>query len=455
MSGEPDAPDDAPDDAPNDAPNDAPDDAPFAWCRPFADRLAHDDLDRAGAIAWLGTVRSILAPDAVQLDGWRPEIATAVVHAHLPATRPSDDVHVQILLTEAACVPVAELPERFGVRGRPRHVARHDYVGSEHTSYHAPAGAPYQVQVSYELDHRAERLVGLRWVRTPVPRPGLRPSPAIDAEALRQAIEALPMQLPPRRRYVRSVAWPPAPFTPAPYEAYGVEAFGNGDFDTARTHFEAALAVRQAMRTLAPDARSVQHDIAELYDRLSDVAVAVGDLPTAREHLRARVLGLRDLGEAERAEQIEMADAYAQLGDLERQLARHDDARGWFEHALALVHALMRGEPERARWRHDEIALFHKLGDNSLRAAQVRDARGWFAQALDASDAYAAGDPLDPGYAFDACLALAGLADATSSAAPRAAARACYERLAERRVYHGYLDFAALGQRLAAPGRSP
>ena len=95
---------------------------------------------------------------------------------------------------------------------------------------------------------------------------------------------------------------------------------------------------------------------------------------------------------------------------------------------------------------------YEKLGDVAVSAGKLEDARGWFDKALAVAKALAAADPSNAGWQRDLCTTLAKIAlvarDSTEAMRHLDEARVIYGRLQRDGTFRGDVQFAQIGTAL-------
>ena len=75
-----------------------------------------------------------------------------------------------------------------------------------------------------------------------------------------------------------------------------------------------------------------------------------------------------------------------------------------------MAKVLAAGDPSNAGWQSDLAVSFGKLGDVAVSAGKLEDARGWFEKALAVVKALAAADPSNAGWQRDLAVSYDELA---------------------------------------------
>jgi tetratricopeptide (TPR) repeat protein len=142
-----------------------------------------------------------------------------------------------------------------------------------------------------------------------------------------------------------------------------------------------------------------------------------------------------------------------EMYDIEVRAGKLDDARGFYDQALALAKALAAKDPSNTDWQRDLSVSFNKLGDVAVSAGKLDDARGFYDQALALAKALAAKDPSNAGWQRDLCKSLAKRSQVARTRAEKlqllTEARRIYDRLAQAGAFQGDPQFAQLGPALA------
>src|SRR5262249_25084552 len=141
--------------------------------------------------------------------------------------------------------------------------------------------------------------------------------------------------------------------------------------------------------------------------------------------------------------------SYNKLGDVAVSAGKLDDARAWFDKALAVAKALAAADPSNTGWQ-DNLSLSYKLlGHVAMSAGKRDDARAWFDKDLAVRKALAPADPNNARWQRDLCIALAeGVLIARGSNEELRyldEARIIYDRLQREGSFRGDEQFAQIG----------
>src|SRR5678816_1923543 len=72
-----------------------------------------------------------------------------------------------------------------------------------------------------------------------------------------------------------------------------------------------------------------------------------------------------------RCSQRDLSFSYNKLGDVAVSAGKLDDARGWFEKALAVRKALAEADASNAVWKRDLPVSYNNLGDVTVSAGKL------------------------------------------------------------------------------------
>jgi tetratricopeptide (TPR) repeat protein len=139
-----------------------------------------------------------------------------------------------------------------------------------------------------------------------------------------------------------------------------------------------------------------QRELAVSYERFGDAAMSAGNLEDARGWFD-KALAVRDaLAAADPSNthwQRDLLVSYGRLGDVAVSAGKLDDARGWFDKALAVAKSLAAADPSNTQWQRDLSVSYEKLGDVAVSAGKLDDARGWLDKSLAVRKVLVAADP--------------------------------------------------------------
>ena len=133
-----------------------------------------------------------------------------------------------------------------------------------------------------------------------------------------------------------------------------------------------------------------------------------------------------------------------------------DDARAWFYAALALAAAY----PANVGWQGDLSSSFTKLGDVAVTTGELEEARTWFEKALAVSAALANTDSANADWQRRLSISYCRLGDVAAMAGKLEEAkdwfekaRINYDQLQRAGLFVGDIEFAQFGPSLAARRR--
>lgn len=198
----------------------------------------------------------------------------------------------------------------------------------------------------------------------------------------------------------------------------------------ARTWFKAA--VRECAKRVddaeLEDRAAAEFDLALAHDRYGDVCVVAGELEVAYGEFEVAAGLFRALAqEAPRSELIgnRLLRAYDKVAHCAMCVDRLEDARGWLEHALDLLHAAASASP-RMRTQYALLQVFLELGSVATLTARAAEAGGWFDSAIDVARAMLAREPAHAWWQHYLCVALVSRAGAGGTGTWLAEARTIF-----------------------------
>jgi tetratricopeptide (TPR) repeat protein len=149
--------------------------------------------------------------------------------------------------------------------------------------------------------------------------------------------------------------------------------------------------------------------------------------------------------------QRDLSEAYEKQGEIMRA-GKLDDARGWFDKALAVAQRLAVADPSNTQWQRDLSLSYERLGDVAVSTGKLDDARGWFDKALAVAQKLAAADPSNTQWQLDLCTSLAKVAlvarDSIEAMKNLSEARTIYDHLQRSGFFRGDTQFARIGKNL-------
>ena len=138
-----------------------------------------------------------------------------------------------------------------------------------------------------------------------------------------------------------------------------------GDLDAARTHFERALQVSQALAIADPSNTTWQRDLSVSCNNVGNLARDMGDLDVARTHFERALQVSQALALADPSNttwQRDLSISHDNVGKLARDTRDLDAARTHFEHALQVRQALALADPSNTTWQRDLSASLWNVG---------------------------------------------------------------------------------------------
>ena len=183
--------------------------------------------------------------------------------------------------------------------------------------------------------------------------------------------------------------------------------------EAARLYGEAHELAKQQVRR-QPHDPSLQSDLSISFQRLGDVAKALGQLDQARSWFEqalavAKTLAAQDPHNSDW--QRDLSISFERLGDVAQALGQLDQARFWFEQALAVAKTLAAQDPHNSDWQRDLSVSFNNLGDVAKALGQLDQARSWFEQDLAVAKTLAEQDPHNSDWQRDLSISFERLGD--------------------------------------------
>lgn len=137
----------------------------------------------------------------------------------------------------------------------------------------------------------------------------------------------------------------------------------------ARTHFQLALEIAQALQQLQPDDPTARRDVSIAWEHLGDVHLERADWDAAEEAYRAALnssLSLLDLDPESANHRRDIAFGWEKVGDIELKRGRVDEARHAFEEAHRLYLANATAQPNDLQAQRDLTVSMQKLGNRQM-----------------------------------------------------------------------------------------
>lgn len=206
-------------------------------------------------------------------------------------------------------------------------------------------------------------------------------------------------------------------------------AIAEGDLPTARHHFTAAMQAAQDRAYSDPGDAEWQHDLSVSHDKLGTVAVAKGDLAGAASAYRASLtireaLAARDPGNA--TWQRDLSVSHDQLGNVAAAQGDLAGAASAYRASLTIREALAARDPGNAEWQHDLSVSHNKLGDVAVAQGDLAGAATAYRASQDIFDVLAARDPGNAKWQRDLSVNHNKLGDVASAQGDLAGAAMAY-----------------------------
>jgi eukaryotic-like serine/threonine-protein kinase len=217
------------------------------------------------------------------------------------------------------------------------------------------------------------------------------------------------------------------------HQKIGGLAAEGGDTEGARQHFLEARSLRERLVQLAPEDPNRLWDMAGIEDRLSELAMVTGDLNLAREHLASlqQIVGkLVARDPANSQWRWGLAGTLQKLGGLDRRGNDLDQSRAHLTASLVIMSELAPGNPTNREWQWGHALTAEKLGSVCLALGDISAAREHFATSFSIAERIFYGSDDSQGVLFRVNL-LRSLAECHRRLGEEAKAEACETRIGE------------------------
>jgi tetratricopeptide (TPR) repeat protein len=193
-----------------------------------------------------------------------------------------------------------------------------------------------------------------------------------------------------------------------------------------------------------------QRDLSVSFNKLGDVAGKLDDARVFYDQALAVRKALAGKDPSNTDWQRDLSVSVNKLGDVAVRAGKLADARAFYDQALAVRKALAGKDPSNTDWQRDLSVSFSKLGDVAVSAGKLDDARAFYDQALAVARALAGKDPSNAGWQLDLCKSLARRSQVARTRTEKilllTQARRIYDRLARAGAFRGDPQFAQLGR---------
>jgi uncharacterized caspase-like protein len=204
-----------------------------------------------------------------------------------------------------------------------------------------------------------------------------------------------------------------------------------GDLPGAQEATWSALDIKQELARQAPDDAGLQRDITASQDALADLARAAGDIAGARsayaESLAIRtVLAANAPDDSQAARDLSIS--HDKIGDLLRAQEDFPHALKSYQAGLAIIERLAARDPDDANYARDLAISRSKIGNIQREQGDIDAALVSYAASLEISERLARGDPNNLGWQRDLSIAIEKVADIERRRGDEAASLEGYER---------------------------
>ncbi|MFM9010110.1 MAG: protein kinase domain-containing protein, partial [Planctomycetota bacterium] len=215
------------------------------------------------------------------------------------------------------------------------------------------------------------------------------------------------------------------------FQELGNLAVATGDLATARRHADRDLEVSQSLVDRDPGNARWQYNLAVSLDKLGDLDVLAGDILGARKRFESALLLKEAIAAREPANpdwQRALSTSAIRLGDLVRDAGDPVAARKHYERDLAIAEALAAAEPGNLPRQRDLAVSHSKLGTLDRSRGDFEGARRHHDAALAIREALVAADPTNMPWRWELAITCSALGDLAASRGDIAQSRAFHER---------------------------
>ncbi len=205
----------------------------------------------------------------------------------------------------------------------------------------------------------------------------------------------------------------------------------DGDAAEGVAQSRAALEVFESLATTNPGDRQIERDLMSTYERLGSTQYIAGDLKDALQSYRrykeiAQSLGKQAGGSAEARRAIPKADE--EMGKIFALSGQRDEGLTHLQRALAAYEQLLAVDPEDASLRRSVSVTYTNLGDVLAGAGRNAEALADYRLGLQTLEQLAQQDPQNRQVRRDLSLTLAFLSEVLGETRDKSAARALARR---------------------------
>ncbi|MFN8521800.1 MAG: tetratricopeptide repeat protein [Chloroflexota bacterium] len=219
----------------------------------------------------------------------------------------------------------------------------------------------------------------------------------------------------------RSIAW----------IRLGDVALAQGDLTSARDAYQTAFGIARLLADGEPTNAQRQYDLSVTHNKLGDVTLLQGDLTTARAAFQASLTIRQHLADADPSSaerQRNLVVGLNRLGDVALVQSDLASARDAFDAALRIAQDLADAAPSNSEWQRDLSVSHIKLGDVALAQGDLATARDAFQASLTIRQDLTNATPSNTARQRDLAVSLTKLGDAALAQGDLANARDAFLR---------------------------
>ncbi|MGQ0773151.1 MAG: tetratricopeptide repeat-containing S1 family peptidase [Pseudonocardiales bacterium] len=169
------------------------------------------------------------------------------------------------------------------------------------------------------------------------------------------------------------------------YDKLADLALAVGQTDEARQLCTQSLSIAEALATAEPGNTTYQRDLSVSFNKLADLALAVGQTDEARQLCTQSLSIAEALATAEPGNttyQGDLSVSFNKLADLALAVGQTDEARQLCTQSLSIREALATAEPGNTTYQRDLSVSYERMGALAEEAQEQREATEWFVKAL-------------------------------------------------------------------------
>ena len=176
-----------------------------------------------------------------------------------------------------------------------------------------------------------------------------------------------------------------------------------GDTAGALENYAKALTIREQLARLQPDNKGIQIELAEIYANLGQINVALGKPAEAAEHFRQAIRMLRSLVEKEPNDKTVLAQLRSSYWGLASVLALQPsnlgDTKGALEamrNGISIGETLLAQEPQNVAYRQSLATGYGETGRLFFNDGRIADALDYYRKALAIGESLVLENPTNP-----------------------------------------------------------